>query len=82
MQLAFCSVDYCFSWTDTWYTWDEKEARKQAYAARNAKAKSLRDEGKTVVKWSNRDQLVRRGGIGTGHPEIDLFCNVFMLDVM
>lgn len=81
MQLAFCPIDYCFAWTDTWYEWDAKEARKQALKARDAKVRELRAEGKTVIKWTCADQLVRRGGIGSGHPDIEAFVSVYMINV-
>ena len=81
MQFAFCPFDFCFEWTDTWYTWDAKEARKQALAARDAKVRELRAQNKTVTKWTLSDQLVRKGGIGTDHPEIDAVTSVYMLSV-
>lgn len=81
MQLAFNPADFCFAWTATWYTWDRKEAHKQARAARDAKAKELKAEGKVVTKWTNGGQIVRNGGIGSGHPEIDCCCNVYVLEV-
>ena len=81
MQLAFNPIDYCFTWTATWYTWDSKEAHKLARKARDAKAKALKAEGKTVTKWTNGGQIIRQGGIGTAHPEIDSYCSVYMLNV-
>lgn len=80
-QFAFCPIDYCFTWTDTWYEWDAKEARKLALAAREAKVRELREQNKTVIKWTFPNQLIRKGGIGTDHPEIDQFVSVYMLTV-
>lgn len=82
MQFAFNPFTFCFSWTDNWYEWDEKEARKQALKARDAKVRELRSEGKTVIKWTLPGQIVRKGGIGTAHPEIDAVVSVYMLDVI
>lgn len=80
-QFAFCPIDYCFTWTDTWYIWDAKEARKQALAARDAKVRELRAEGKSVIKWTMTGQLVRVGGIGTSHPDIEQYVSVYMINV-
>lgn len=80
-QRSFNPFDFCFTWTDNWYIWDAKEARTQARQARDAKARELRSHGLTVDKWCLPNQLVRRGGIGTGHPDIEQYVTVYMLDI-
>lgn len=80
-QHAFNPINYGFRWTKDWYEWDSKAATAAAKRDRDATAKQLQAQGHTVRKWSNARQLVRRGGIGTGHPEIDEVVTVFMLDV-
>ena len=82
-QFSFNPVDFCFSWTaDNWYEWDGEKARKEAMAARSAKAKDLQAQGLKVRKSSLSGQLITRGGIGTTHPEISHFVTVFKLDVV
>lgn len=82
----FNPVDYHFEWTDDWYTWDADEARTAALKARNAKAtelrKSLKGTGKTVKCFSMRNQLISRGGIGSGHPHIELVTNIYGVNVL
>jgi hypothetical protein len=80
-QHAFNPINYGFRWTKDWYEWDAKAATAAAKRDRDAEAKRLQAQGYTVRKWSNARQLVRRGGIGSGHPEIDEVVTVFMLDV-
>lgn len=80
-QQAFNPINYGFRWTKDWYEWDAKAATAAAKRDRDATAKALAAKGYAVRKWSNARQLVRRGGIGTGHPEIDEIVTVFMLDV-
>ncbi|OHD18662.1 MAG: hypothetical protein A2Y38_19515 [Spirochaetes bacterium GWB1_59_5] len=75
-QRLFCPVDYNFSWTADgtpmgWYTWERKAAQSAALKARNAEAKALRAQGYTVRVFSLPDQRITRGGIGSGHPEVD-----------
>lgn len=73
-------TDY-FRWTDDgWYTFDRPAAHKQAKHVRDCRVRSLRAVGKTVRVWTLRNQRITRGGIGTGHPEIDLVVNVYMLE--
>jgi hypothetical protein len=71
MQRIYCPVDFCFSWDAGWYTWDRKEGQAAARQARNAEVKRLRKEGWEVSTFSLPGQLVTRGGIGSGHPEVE-----------
>lgn len=81
-QYMFNPADYKFEWTESWYTWNAEEARKQALKARNDKAKELKAGGKKVRKFSLKDQLITRGGIGSGHPEISLVVNCYGVNVL
>ena len=76
-QRIFSSANYTFAWVGDWYEWDGKEARKQAMAARSAFCKELKRDGIPFRIFSESSQLVRRGGIGSGHPEIDLVCSMY-----
>lgn len=76
-QTTFSPLDYGFRWTDDWYEYDGKAAEKAALRARNALAKELVSQGRTVRKGSLGKQLVSRGGIGSGHPHIELVVPVY-----
>jgi len=81
MQRTFNPANFAFQWTDNWYQWDRKQAHKQALAQRNLEAKALKAQGKRVVNFTLSGQLITRGGIGSGHPEIDLCCSVYGFNV-
>jgi hypothetical protein len=70
-QTIFCAIDYGFKWTDDWYEWDRKEAIKHAKQQRNEALKHLRSLGVKCTPFSLGDQLVSKGGIGSGHPHIE-----------
>jgi len=77
---SFNPVDYCFAWTsDEWYTWDSKAARAKALAERNAEAARLKKAGYVVRKYSEPSQRITRGGIGSGHPEVDFVVTIYCL---
>lgn len=81
MQKIFNPFDYCFSWTDDgWYSWDRREAHSQALKARNAEARRLRKEGYDIRKFSLSGQLVRKGGIGSGKPDVEAVVNCYGLN--
>lgn len=80
-QQTFNPIDYGFSWTDDWYTWDRKAGHSAALKARNAEAKRLQKAGYTVTKFTLSGQLVCRGGIGSGHPQIETVVNCYGLNV-
>ena len=76
---TFNPLDYGFRWTCEWYVYDGKPAEKAALAARNAMARHLRKEGRTVHTGSLGKQLVTKGGIGTGRPQIELIVPIYTL---
>lgn len=80
MQKIFDPTNYTFEWTEDWYDWDYEAAHKQALKARNAEAKKLKRAGYEVTKYTLRDQLITQGGIGSGHPEISLVVNCYVLN--
>ena len=78
-QYTFNSVDYGFEWTTDWYTWDMVAGQKAALKERNAKARELRKAGWTV--WvSTSDSLFSQGGIGSGHPHIELWGKTYRVN--
>ncbi len=86
-QRTFNPADYCFEWVNPtvedpggWYKWNRREAHRFALRDRNQCAKSLRENGYSPVLFSLRDQLITRGGIGSGHPEISLVVTVYGLN--
>jgi hypothetical protein len=82
-QRTFSAVDRFFSWTeDGWYEWDPQEAGKAALKERNAAAKAAQEAGYRVKKFSLGTQTLRRGGIGTGRPEIDFCAKVYGFNVV
>lgn len=81
VQVSFNPVDYHFSWEGDWYRWDGEAARKAAMADRSAEAKRLRKDGWTVRLWSQKS-LISRGGIGSGHPHIELWTTAYYIDAV
>lgn len=78
MQIVMNPLDFGFEFTpDGWYAFDSKAAHAAALKARDAEAKELKAEGHAVKKFTLRNQRVRRGGLGTSHPEIDLTITVY-----
>lgn len=80
IQKGFNPVNYCFKWTEDWYDWDSATGKKEAMKARNDYARELKKQGYTVKKWTLKDQLVRRGGIGSGHPDVEFWTNSYYVD--
>ena len=80
-QHVYNPANYNFTWTDGWYAWDSKAAHKAALSARNAKVKELRAAGRIVRPFTLSGQLITRGGIGSGKPEITMFCSCYGLNV-
>ena len=81
-QQRFNPVQYGFKWTEDWYEFAHKAAHRQALADRNAEAKRLRKAGHVVRVSTDRNQLMSRGGIGSGNPHIELLVSVYSLDVV
>lgn len=80
IQKSFSPIDYTFEWDGDWYRWDREEAIRQAKAARTAEARRLRAAGYQVRAFSMPDQLVRRGGIGSGHPDVEFYVTAYYLN--
>jgi len=80
IQKIFAPIKYTFEWTENWYKWDRDEAHKLALKARNKEAKRLKEDGYKIKKFSNRNQLMSLGGIGSGKPHIELLCNCYGLN--
>ena len=82
-QQSYLGISYGFEWTQDaqgeWYAWDYEAGNKAAQEARDAEAKKLKAAGWTVKKSSDRNQLISRGGIGSGKPHIELHCNAYIL---
>ena len=78
-QMSFNPVDYGFEWKGDWYCFDSEMAHKKAKEERDVEAKRLRSEGYRIKKYSERNQLITRGGIGSGHPQIEEIVTVYML---
>jgi len=79
-QEIFNPANYGFRWTKDWYEFDSKEAHKKAMQARDARAKELKKEGRRFKKFTLRNQLITRGGIGTPHPEITVLVTGYGLN--
>ena len=78
-QRMFNPADYAFQWTSPtaedpmgWYKWDSKVAHRSALQDRNKYVMTLHRKGKNPVSFSLQNQLITRGGIGSGHSEINL----------
>ena len=81
-DVAFDPIDYGFRWTDDdscggmgWYDYDAS-AEKRARKDRDDFARRERKAGKTVKCSTNRS-IRRMGGIGSGHPDIELVVPIF-----
>lgn len=81
-QKIFSPINHGFQWTDDgWYTFDRKTAEKAALQERNAYAKAQKALGRDVTKFSLPSQLITRGGIGSGKPQIEVVCAVYGCNV-
>lgn len=71
-----------------WYEFDSTEAHRQAKADRDFNVKILKEEqqrtatfGQAILcnvrRHSLKNQLMKRGGIGSGHPEIEELVTVY-----
>ena len=77
MQQIFNGLDKNFSWDGDWYTFDAAQARRDALAARNARFKSLKADGHHPYRFALGRQLRTLGGIGTDHPQIDIWVHSY-----
>lgn len=80
-QESFSPLKYGFKWVRDWYSFNREHGVEMAKFERDQRARELKKQGKKVRKFTLRHQMVRRGGIGTGHPEIDLCVNVYCLQI-
>ena len=78
-QQTFNPVDFGdFRWTDdNWYSWNQSAGQLEARRARDAKATILRKAGHQVRKFSLRNQVISRGGVGSGHSHVTFVVTVF-----
>ena len=82
-ETTFNPVDFGFEWTDDgWYRWDHRLAHAAALSARNGLARKLKKEGRPCRKFSVSSQLITKGGIGSGHPQIELVVNVYGVRIL
>jgi hypothetical protein len=82
MQQMFSPVSFGWTWTDNgaWYDWDRQAAHKLALKARNARVKELRTQGYKVVPFTLANQLVSKGGIGSGKAHIEQVVSIYGLN--
>jgi len=82
MQRIFNPINYGFDWTHDWYTFDRKAASAEALKERNAFVKKAKAEGRIVRTFSLPNQLITRGGIGSGHPQIEVFVTCYGAEIV
>lgn len=70
-------MNFGFEWTNDWYSFDDAAAHQAAKAARDAMAKELRAAGHKVSRFQMNNQLVSRGGCGSGRPHIELIVTAY-----
>jgi len=80
MQRTYNPLDHGFEFSNDWYTFDRKAAHAAALKQRNREARDLRKQGYAVTCFTLGEQLVSRGGIGSGNPHIELVVSVFGLN--
>jgi hypothetical protein len=73
----FNPINFGFTWTEGWYSWDQKAAHAAARRDRDGMMRSLRQIGRTVKATSQAGCLMSRGGIGSGHPYIEEIVTVY-----
>ena len=76
-QQLFNPADYCFAWAFGWYEWNSQAAHLAARQDRDNLGKKLKQKGYNVTRFTIRHQLITRGGIGSGHPEVSLVVTVY-----
>lgn len=80
-QHMFSPISFGFEFTNDWYSFDSKAAHRDALKARNAFAKEQKAMGRRVYNFSLPNQLITRGGIGSGHPQIEVVVSVYGCNV-
>lgn len=82
-QMIYNPVDtQHFRWTADWYNFDHKAADVEAKRLRDNFGNLAKSLGKKVKKFTLRNQLISRGGIGSGRPHIELVVNVYGLNIL
>ena len=86
-DVVYNPIDFTFRWTPPedesnrfdvgWYEWDYEEAHRLAQKKRDEDWHRLKAQGHKVRRYSTKNQRMRRGGLGTGHPQIDLVVTVY-----
>ena len=85
-ETKFNPVDFGFRWVADgtemgWYQFDYKSACESAKKARDAYAKDMKKKGYTVKKRSSKNNLISKGGIGSGRPHIELLVPIYRVIV-
>ena len=81
-QMIFSGIEFGFRWVADWYEYDGEAAEDKAKAARNDKVKELRAAGRTVKCFSLGRQLRSMGGIGSGHPHIEVVTRTYGINYL
>lgn len=82
MQRIFNPIHFGFEFTaDGWYTFDRKTAQSAALKARNDFVKQAKAQGQRVSTFSLPNQLITRGGIGSGNPQIEVVVTCYGVNV-
>ncbi len=80
-QQTFNPVDFGgFAWTGDWYRWDAVRGHLEAKRARDDATRRLRREGHKVRSFRLANQVISRGGVGSGHPHIDFVVVIYGLN--
>jgi hypothetical protein len=82
---SFNPINYGFKWTLIegneygWYEFDSAEAHRLAKLECSEFVRNLKScpEISNVHRHTLKNQLITRGGIGSGHPEISEFVTVY-----
>lgn len=80
LQEIFDPIDFTFEWLGDWYTFDYHAGARAAQAARQKRVKELRKAGYDVRCDRLANQLISKGGIGSGKPHIELVVTCYMLN--
>jgi hypothetical protein len=81
---SFLPTDYDFEWIEggNWYKWDYKRGHLLAKQARDARAKELTRAGYKVKKSTSRNNLISKGGAGSGRAHLEFVVTAYILEVV
>ena len=68
-----------FEWTADWYVWNAVSGHLEARRARDDAARRLRRVGHRVRSFRLANQVISRGGAGSGRPHVDFVVTVYGL---